>query len=73
MRIRRADPILKVPDATPIRRWPEAGRIAAPAMSVRVYQDWRIHPRYRHLILKPVAYVGHCDQGVVDVPGNPTS
>ncbi len=38
-------------------------------MSVRVYQDWRIHPRYRHLILKPVAYVGHCDQGVVDVPG----
>lgn len=20
-----------------------------------------------------VAYVGHCDQGVVDVPGNPTS
>lgn len=42
-------------------------------MSVRVYQDWRIHPRYRHLILKPVAYVGHCDQGVVDFPGNPTS
>lgn len=73
MRIRRADPILKVPDGYADSAVARGRRIAAPAMSVRVYQDWRIHPRYRHLILKPVAYVGHCDQGVVDVPGNPTS